>query len=188
MTNEEIGQEHERLYPDLVRFAALLVHDTHKAEDIVQEVFTRLFEYEGKENVKRKTFHTWMLKRITLYVKAHVWENNDHPAKDEHRSISLEAVLGTKEEWSMPEDIDPSSEALNAVWPSLKPKEQQILVLYMSGVSQAEIGKMMGIGEEAVRQRYHRALRTLRLALENVGISTHPSGDSRKPSTNRSVA
>jgi RNA polymerase sigma factor (sigma-70 family) len=175
VTYDEIEREYRKSYKDLVNFAYLILNDEEKAKEVVQEVFTRLLTYRGR--VRIRTFHTWMLKRITLYIKAHVWENDQHKVKDEHRIVPIETLLETKEEgFTLDEENEPLVKAVAYAMSKLKEKERTVVsMVVFQQMTHAEVAQDLGVDEKTVLNRYKSGIQKLRLALASVGIEAPSS-------------
>ncbi|HVH87348.1 MAG TPA: sigma-70 family RNA polymerase sigma factor [Terriglobales bacterium] len=162
-----------RPYARAVFFAARSVlNNDADAEEAAQEAVLKAFmhieEFRGESK-----FSTWLVRiaineaRMKLR-KEHrqLYESLDVPTVDEQgdywpkdfadwREIPIEA-LQRKE----------LREALNRALASLEPKYRQVVVLrYIQHLSVAETAEALGLSEEAVRTRLHRARLRMRDAL-----------------------
>lgn len=184
MTKEDIEQKYKESYKDLVKFATIILHDEEKAKDVVQEVFTRLLSYKG--HVKMKTFHTWMLKRIVLYIQRYIFLNRNSKNYSHHYEIFTEDLKSTRDEGFTPEFHDDEflQKALDAAVAALTAKEQEVVAMVVfGGLPYNQVAKLLQADYSTVRQRYKTGIRKMRLALESVGIEDPSSFYSIEPAT-----
>ncbi|XVU23222.1 RNA polymerase sigma factor [Actinoplanes sp. CA-054009] len=140
----------------LVRLAVLMVDDLHTAEDIVQDVFTRLYRRHGAGlagvadpeaylvsavmNAARSALRRRRIARAYLPPRAEA-----APAAEE------EALLGAGDR-----------EVMRAL-SRLTTRQRQVIVLrYWSGLSEREIAAALRITTGTVKSTAHRALTLLR--------------------------
>ena len=165
----DIHKEIERLIncygDDVLRVAYIYVKDKHKAEDIFQEVFIKVFKkyhtFKGDSSEK-----TWLMK-ITVnvckdYFKSfwvkRVLLNSD---KEEEREVYEKQYNSESLDDSIIKSIE-SRELLNEVMNlSLKYKEVIILYYYQQFTTK-EISEMLKLPEGTIRTRLFRARELLR--------------------------
>ena len=167
--DNDIHKEIERLIncygDDVLRVAYIYIKDKHKAEDIFQEVFIKVFKkyhtFKGDSSEK-----TWLMK-ITVnvckdYFKSfwvkRVLLNSD---KEEDREVYNENHNSESLDDSIIKSIE-SRELLNEVMNlSLKYKEVIILYYYQQFTTK-EISEMLKLPEGTIRTRLFRARELLR--------------------------
>jgi RNA polymerase sigma-70 factor (ECF subfamily) len=165
----DINREVERLIncygDDVLRVAYLYVKDMHKAEDIFQEVFIKVFKkydtFKGNSSEK-----TWIM-RITInvckdYFKSfwmkRVFLNSDKEAdkdshNDEYNAESLDDTIIKSIE---------SQELLNEVM-NLPIKYKEIVILYYyQQFTTREISEMLKVPEGTIRTRLFRSRELLK--------------------------
>lgn len=140
-----------------------LVHDDQLAEDIVQETLLRAWKHAGQlaPGVRR----AWMFTTARHLVidayrarKARPPETSDHRCDAAVESDSIESAL----------DGVLLTDALNA----LSAEHRAVLFdCYYRGQTAAEIAAARGLPPGTVRSRIHYALRSLRLALQERGVT-----------------
>lgn len=165
----DIHKEIERLIncygDDVLRVAYLYVKDMHKAEDIFQEVFIKVFKkYDTFKGISSEK--TWIM-RITINV-----------CKDYFKSFWIKRVFlnsdreDDKEEYSevySSEGLDDtiiksieSQELLNEVM-NLPIKYKEIIILYYyQQFNTREISEMLKLPEGTIRTRLFRSRELLR--------------------------
>lgn len=165
----DIHNEIERLIncygDDVLRVAYLYVKDKHKAEDIFQEVFIKVFKkydtFKGNSSEK-----TWIMK-ITVnackdYFKSfwikRVLLNSD---REEDREIYNEECSDQSLDDSIIKSIE-SKELLNEVM-NLPIKYKEVIILYYyQQFTTREISEMVKLPEGTIRTRLFRARELLK--------------------------
>jgi RNA polymerase sigma-70 factor (ECF subfamily) len=150
---------------ELYGFALSCLGDRGQAEELVQEVFTRVWRHAGSFDPERASFRTW------LYGIAR------NAIIDLKRRQSVRPALAThppKEEQGAPDD---SFERALLRWQvasaldRLTPEHRQVIRLaHFQGLTLREISERTGIPLGTVKSRTSYALRGLRLALEEMGV------------------
>lgn len=144
----------------VIQLAARLLSSPHKAEDIAQEAFLRVFRNAGKFEPKAK-FTTWLY-RIVVNL-----------CHDERRRWRFRA------ETAEPEPVapeKPDSTELNDLKASvhqaidrLPPRQKAVLVLHrFEGLSYREIGQTLDLSESAVESLLVRSYAHLRESLRSI--------------------
>lgn len=151
--------------PELYGFAVSALGDRGQAEELVQEVFTRVWRKADSFDPERASFRTWLygiarnaiidLKRRGSVRPALAPHGDDAEAPDADDSIER-ALLG----WQV-------STALAR----LTPEHRQVIRLaHFQGMRLREIAEETGLPLGTVKSRVSYALRGLRLALEEMGV------------------
>lgn len=156
-----LGELFERYRQSLFGFVSRLLPDRGLAEDVVVEAFVRVHEHRHTFRGQAR-FSTW------LYTIAH------HLAIDKLRRARRETAL-------LDDDPPPAADggnlaqalgrrelarAVAAAIRALPPDQRAVIVLReYQGHSYAEIARIVGAREQAVRVRAHRARLALRRAL-----------------------
>ena len=153
----------ERHLPRILAFASRTLGDRSAAEDIAQEVFTRLWTHAKRWQPGPARLSTW-LHRIALNLCL------DHSARK--REAPLDDV---------PEPIDPSQDApaylqerdiqrhVAAAMQTLSdPQRAAITLCYFEGMRNAEAAEVLGVSVEALESLLTRARRALRERLRHL--------------------
>ena len=132
----------------------MLVRNRATAEELVQEAFAKVWASPNTPSAEPE-FRRWLYRAIT------------NLAHDHHRRRLVEAKLVF---WNQP-TVDPIDEVvhraedrelLRAVL-ALPFKDRHLIYLrYFDGLTFAQVGEILGIGEITARVRVHRALQRLR--------------------------
>ena len=153
--------------PELYGFAVSALGDRGQAEELVQEVFTRVWRKADSFDPARASFRTW------LYGIAR------NAIIDQKRRASVRPALATHEvdtdELGGP---DASLEhallrwQVSAALERLTPEHRQVIRLaHFQGLSMREIAERCDLPVGTVKSRTWYALRSLRLVLEEMGVT-----------------
>lgn len=144
------------------------VSSIHDTEDLVARIFYQALAHLKDYRPKGLPFSAWLL-RI-----AHNLVANWHRSQSRRRTFSLDDAFATADERV---DVVAKAEAreeeqvLRATIAQLSPRRQQLILLkYVEGMSNAQIGTVMGCSEGAVKALLHRTLLDLREALLAKGL------------------
>jgi RNA polymerase sigma-70 factor, ECF subfamily len=152
--------------PELFGFAVSALGDRGQAEDLVQEVFTRVWRKAETYDASRASFRTWLYgiarnaiidqKRrasVRPALSSHAAEEDEHGQVDR----SLENALLR---WQV-----------NAALERLTADHRQVIRLaHFQGLTLRQISERTGLPLGTVKSRTSYALRGLRLALEEMGV------------------
>jgi RNA polymerase sigma-70 factor (ECF subfamily) len=162
----------ERLTPGLIRLSFGICHDRHRAEEIVQEAFVRL--WKSPPDAGEPAISSWMRSTVTnlsisaIRRKKRVWTLIDESGGE--RDVRAERP-GTIEERR--EDLGRVSAALERLDPD---KRAMIMLRVNEGLSYEAIANHLGVPIGTVMSRLNRA----RLALlDELGESGDSKGDVR---------
>ena len=143
MNRERIASWYEQYKVGLYRFALSVMKSENMAEDILQEVFLRLLSGRYTPEPGKEKAYLYRAVRNLCY---------DELRKKKWKDQELKPQFGVTENYAYIELIAP-----------LEKREQEIVTLkIVGGLSHREIGKVMGITEQAAKKRYQRAIEKLR--------------------------
>ncbi len=155
------GDLYERYLHTIYRYVLYRVSDVAEAEDLTETTFLKAWQALADYRMRDVPFNAW------LYRIAHNVIVDQHRARKE--TLSLDQHVEIRDETAGPEDRlgwHESVQSLTLALQQLSPAYQQVLALrFISGLSHAETGRVLGRSEEAVRVLQHRALNTLRTLL-----------------------
>jgi RNA polymerase sigma-70 factor (ECF subfamily) len=164
---EAYGVIYQRYVQQIYRYIFYRTGDHHEAEDLTARVFMRALRHIKNYDERGLPLSAW------LYRIAHNLVVNWH--RDNHRRqyISLEEIELAHSFQEQPEQNAMQNEErdlLLKIIRHLPAERQQLLILkFVEGLSNAEIGKIMGRSEGAIKSLYHRTLYSLRCAIKNHG-------------------
>ncbi|MFQ6015731.1 MAG: RNA polymerase sigma factor [Anaerolineae bacterium] len=164
---EAFGALYER---HVDRIYSYIFHRTGSAQD-AEDLTAKTF-YQALSNIERysdrgRPFSAW------LYRIAHNLVANWHRDRNRRQVIPLENLIVTGKIRSGPEGLverNQDQEALREAIRRLHPDRQRLLILKFSeGLSNSEIGQIMGRSEGAIKSLYHRTLVALRQEMRRMG-------------------
>jgi RNA polymerase sigma-70 factor, ECF subfamily len=161
---EAFGQLYERYVDRIYSYIYYRTGNNHDAEDLTARVFFRAMQHIGNYREQGVPFSAW------LYRIAHNLVANWYRDQNRRKIISLEDVS----QWRLGQDTPETAvqlledkEALLTVIRRLPADRQELLILkFVDGLPNAEIGDIMGRSEGAIKSLYHRALLSLRDELQ----------------------
>jgi RNA polymerase sigma-70 factor (ECF subfamily) len=155
---------HDRHAPELWRFALRLTHDPQVAEDVVQEALLRA--WRDPQLVKRSdaAARAWLF-TVTRNLVVDRWRSaavryEAGPFDPEGQSVS-DRTGEVLDRWLI-------ADALGAL---SREHREVIAAAYYQGRSVGEIAEALHIPEGTVKSRLHYGLRSLRLVLQEKGVT-----------------
>lgn len=140
------------------------VGNQHDAEDLTARTFHRALNHIERYVNQGAPFSAW------LYRIAHNLVANWHRDQSRRKLISLEDIKLIIQRRDGPDQMAEQREEkdqLLAVIRRLPAERQQLLILkFVEGLSNAEIGQVMDRSEGAIKSLYHRTLLSLREMFE----------------------
>ena len=157
------GVLYERYVNQIYNYIYYRTGDRQEAEDLTSQTFHRALRYLPSYKPRGTSFSAW------LYRIAHNLVVNWYRNRSRRQTIPLDELALRSEENPLREvERDEERERLLAAIRRLPADRQQLLILKLSqGLSNAEIGQIMGRSEGAIKQLYFRTLRALRRELES---------------------
>jgi RNA polymerase sigma-70 factor (ECF subfamily) len=159
-----------RIYAgELLGFALNALSDRETAEEIVQETFTRAWRHADRYDAARGSVRTWLyqIARHAIIDTRRRASARPVAARGGPDAAGLEEIAGGP-------SIDQAmlgwqvAAALNR----LSPEHRQVIRLaHVRGMSVREIAEICGLPEGTVKSRTWYALRSLRLVLEEMGVT-----------------
>lgn len=150
---------------ELFGFAVRRLGDRQLAEELVQDVFTRVWRHAADFDERRGSFRTWLygIARNALIDlerrRAARPPLADHTA--EERAEAHEPVEQAVLRWQVAAALE-----------TLTPQHREIIQLaHFGGLTLREIAERIGVPLGTVKSRTSYAMRNLRLALDELGVS-----------------
>ncbi|NLX36111.1 MAG: sigma-70 family RNA polymerase sigma factor [Chloroflexi bacterium] len=144
------------------------VGNAHDAEDLTSRTFFRAFAHLDEYQDKGFAFSAW------LYRIAHNLVANWYRDSKRRQMVALDELVIQSDPKLHPEQVATDSDEarlLNELVATLDSTRQELLYLkFHEGLSNAEVGRVMGRTEGAIKSLYHRTLLQLRREMENRGI------------------
>jgi len=167
---EAFGVLYERYVTRIYNYVYYRVGNSGDAEDLTERVFIRALHHINRYNHKGLPFSAW------LYRIAHNLVANWHRDNSRRREMPLDERLLASQPFNFPEQEllkAEEQERLLRVIAQLPAERQELLILkFVDDLSNAEIGKVMGRTEGAIKSLYHRTLMNIRDDLKS--LRSHP--------------
>jgi RNA polymerase sigma-70 factor, ECF subfamily len=162
---QALGFLYARYADNVCGYVRSIVHDQHEAEDVTQQVFSKLIQVIGKYEERDVPFFAWIV-RVSRNVAL------DHLRRQ--RAIPVEEVRAVDESASgvgAPEHTERISDLREAL--AMLPHDQrEVLVLrHFAGLSPTEIALRTGRTEGSVHGLHHRGRRALKAELTGRGAA-----------------
>lgn len=166
--SEAFGELYERYVDRIYTYIYYRVGNAHDAEDLTARVFYRVLKALPRYVDRGAPFASW------LYRIAHNLVANFH--RDQGRRVILpidDLPLRSKGR-EAPEQVVERQDEEHSLWHAinqLNEDRRELLILkFGEGLSNAQIGALMGRTEGAIKSLYHRTLLSLRDELERRGL------------------
>jgi RNA polymerase sigma-70 factor (ECF subfamily) len=167
---EAFGQLYDRYVVRIYNYIYYRVSNTDDAEDLTAKVFFKALDNIGKYRHMGLPFSAW------LYRIAHNQIANFHRDRSRVKEISIDDLVlsdaGTKPSPERATQMNEEQKALLNLMNTLSPQKRDLIVLkFVHRLSNAEIGKIFGKSEGAIKSLYHRTLLELRDLVERYDLS-----------------
>lgn len=153
---------YERFASPMWAVARRLIGDDSRAEDVVQEVFVRLWEHAADYDPARGTVRTWLLVQVrsrSIDVLRSERSRSDRERRHDPNVLDLASYRTPDEEVARGFETATVIRALDHL-PA--PQRQVIELAYYDGLSYRQIAKMLELPEGTVKGRIRLALERLR--------------------------
>lgn len=145
--------------PKVYRFARRYMNNTSDIEEIVQDVFVRLWDARMTVN-PALNFDNYLF-TITRHLIL-----NRHRAKINEIYLQDTVLASLEQEYDMPEDeiiAQDLSRYIDKIIEQLPPKQQEVFTLSRRQIlTYKEIAEQLGISEKTVEAHIHQAIRYIR--------------------------
>ncbi len=158
-----------RFSGDVCRYATSILRNRHEAEDVTQQVFTKLFTHISRYEERDVPFLAWML-RVTRNV-----------AYDQVRGRRAIPVAEVRASDTRCAPCEQSRGAdLMAALAQVPHAQREVLMLrHLAGLSPGEIATRTGRSEASVHGLHHRGRKALTALLAARGVV--PASGTRRP-------
>lgn len=164
--NEAFGVLYERYVRKIYNYIYYRTGNINEAEDLTAKVFHRAFRHIESYNQRGVPFSAW------LYRIAHNLVANWYRDRSRKKEVTLDDQLPSSFHFDFPEsslEKSEESEKMIKAIRRLPPERQQLIILkFVEGLSNSEIGLIMRKSEGAIKSLYHRTLESLRKEIEKI--------------------
>ncbi len=165
---EAFGELYEQYVDHIYSYIYHRVGNVHDAEDLTSRTFYRALSHLSAYEDKGVPFSAW------LYRIAHNLVANWHRDRGRRPVVALDDLVLHARADLYPESVAESNDEarlLSEAIARLDDARRELLVLkFTEGLSNAEIGSIMGRSEGAIKSLYHRTLLALRKDLSKRGV------------------
>ena len=163
---DAFGILYERYVTRIYNYIYYRTGNINEAEDLTSKVFHRAYRHIGSYNQRGVPFSAW------LYRIAHNLVANWYRDRSRKKEVSLEDHIPSNFHFDFPESILEKSQEAEKMLKAIRrlpPERQQLIILkFVEGVSNADIGIIMRKSEGAIKSLYHRTLESLRKEIEKI--------------------
>lgn len=164
---QALAQLYDRYAPRLLGLAERLMRNPVDAEDLLHDLFLEVYNRASTYDVNRGSVTSWLVMRL----RSRAIDRLRSPTY--RRLVALDGELPALIDHREPailESNDPLSGAIKRAVSELPQDTQAILnLVYFKGMSLPEVASSMFMPLGTVKSRLHRALRSLRAAIADVG-------------------
>ena len=158
---------YQKYHQDVFQFLFYMVRNKEQAEDLVQEVYIRVFKsfhrFEGKSSEKTWLFSIARNVAIDFFRKQKGWKERILDKFD----WSTNQV---KDDYPIPEEVTLQNEEIQSIYKCLEyctlDQRAVIVLRYLNDLSIAETAAALGWTESKVKTTQHRALKVLKKYME----------------------
>lgn len=151
----------ERHLPAVISVARRMLRDDTEAEDIAQEALLKLWQGGARLEVGASGVRPW-LRRVTTNLS--IDRIRSARRTDVTDEVPDQPVAPTQLDGLVQDDL---AGRVDAVLRGLPDRQRQALVLFhYEGMSQSQVGEVLGVSDEAVESLLSRARRALREQLK----------------------
>ncbi len=161
---EEFAVLYDKYVDRIYNYVYQRTGNAFDAEDLTARTFVRAFTHLERYTFRGVPFSAW------LYRIAHNAVANWYRDRKRHQVISLDALVPRQADEDRPDDLAQADDERSSLLTALRrlpPERQQLLILkFGEGLTNADIGSVMGRTEGAIKSLYHRTLLALRQDLQ----------------------
>jgi RNA polymerase sigma-70 factor (ECF subfamily) len=159
---EALGFLYARYADNVYGYVRSIVHDSHEAEDVTQQVFAKLIHVIGKYEERDVPFFAWIL-RVARNLAV------DHLRRK--RPVPVEEVRTTDAGSGDPAAGRRMTDLREALFELPKDQREVIVLRHFAGLSPTEIATRTGRSEGSVHGLHHRGRKALRAELTRRGAA-----------------
>lgn len=163
---DALGEIYRRHSGAMAALCRRVLRDTRLAEEVVQEVFLRLWRRPEGFDPERGALRSWLLSQCHSRA-IDVIRSEESRRSRESREAQLAADIGADLEREVADLV--SAERVRAALRKLPETEQMpILLAYFGGHPYREVAELLGVPEGTVKSRIRSGLTRLRSDLDGI--------------------
>ena len=164
------GALYERYVDRIYSYIYHRVGNAHDAEDLTSRTFYRGLSHIQNYQDKGIPFSAW------LYRIAHNLVANFHRDRSRRPVVALDELVAKGDGKERPDAVAESQDEIRLLQEAIAeldpPRRELLLLKFNEGLSNAEVGSIMGRSEGAIKSLYHRTLLQLRKVMAKKGLRT----------------
>ena len=156
---EAFGRLYEAYFEKIYRYVAIKIGNRTEAEDLTQQVFVNALESIGSYKVREVPFSAW------LYRIAHNQIVDTLRKRSRRPTLELDESLPIPAEGNLVEDVElklETKELIEAAKKLTKLQQEVIALRFGADLPIAQVAKVMGKSEGAIKAMQHSAVAALR--------------------------
>ncbi|MFQ5879563.1 MAG: RNA polymerase sigma factor [Dehalococcoidia bacterium] len=157
---QAFSEVYQRYAPRIYSYIYQRTSSTVEAEELTAAVFLRALSHLDSYQPQGQSFGTW------LFTIAHNLLVNWYRDRERRGPLALREVNGAEDMAAALATAEDVVTVQRAVASLPEERQQLIFLKYVEGLSNAEIGRVMGRSEGAVKSLLHRTLRALRKEIQ----------------------
>ena len=171
---EAFGLLYERYVGRIYRYLYYRTGNHQDAEDLTARTFYRALEHLPRYQERGLPFAAWLY-RIAHNIVVNWQRDRRRRPVVALDHVTMHAVEGDPQ--GTVEEAEERERLMQAFY-ALPPDRQELLILkFVEGMTNAQIGTIMGRSEGAIKSLYHRTLLELKKHLEGTDGGTRPNPD-----------
>jgi RNA polymerase sigma-70 factor (ECF subfamily) len=148
-----------RYADNVFSYVRTILHDDHEAEDVTQQVFTKLLTAIERYEERGIPFSAWILRIARNEAIDHLRRNRLVPCEEVRGTEHAADQIGQDRRWSLTEGLR-----------HLPDEQREVVVLrHVVGLSPPEIAERIGKTEGSVHALHHRGRRAMQRSLRTEG-------------------
>ena len=174
-----VGVLYEHHVDRIYRYIVLKIGDPQEAEDLTGQVFVRMIEAISNFQWQGVSFQSWLYRIAHNLVVDHLRQRARRP------QVALEPLEGTllsdgDDPYTWAEAADFREHLRGALGRLTELQAQVIALKFGGGLSNAEVGRVLGRSEGAVKALQHSALTNMSKWLQNIRGDDEPTRGRRR--------
>ncbi len=168
-SQEALAEIYRRHAGAVFTLAQRVLRNRAVAEEVVQEVFVRLWYHADRFDPERGTLRSYLLAQAhgrSVDVLRSESSRRQREAKDAARGIETEHDLAAQVE-----DLAVSAEVRKALNVLPDAEKKAIQLAYYGGRSYREVAQLLSVPEGTIKSRIRAGLQRLRVALVEAGVT-----------------
>lgn len=159
--NKAIEELYQKYYKTIYGVAFSVLKNKDDSDDVVQKVFSKLYEIE-KDKMPKDKETTWLYSVTKNEAINLLRRNNNH--------LDIESIYEIEDKNDEINNII-NQDSYNRLISKLNEKEKEIISLkILSNLSFDEISQLLNESSGTIKWRYYKSINTLKILLSNLGM------------------